>query len=139
MSNEYSPPGPPNVSSSRPEACSIKVVSELTALPLGTLRAWERRYGFPKPERKEGSNRRVYSSEQIERLRAVARALARGFRPGDVIGMPLHELLALLDGTLGTRSAPGGRSIADVPTFIELLERDDAKRIDDEQIGRAHV
>ena len=119
-----------------PEASSIKVVSELTALPMGTLRAWERRYGFPKPERREGSNRRVYSSAQIERLRAVARALTRGYRPGDVIHMPLNELSALLDGTLdGTleaRSPRGGSVLADVPTFIELLEQDNAKRIDDE-------
>jgi len=119
-----------------PEASSIKVVSELTALPMGTLRAWERRYGFPKPERREGSNRRVYSSAQIERLRAVARALTHGYRPGDVIHMPLNELSALLDGTLdGTleaRSPRGGSVLADVATFIELLEQDNAKRIDDE-------
>src|SRR3954470_13930922 len=113
-------------------ASSIKVVSELTALPMGTLRAWERRYGFPKPERREGSNRRVYSSAQIERLRAVARALTLGYRPGDVIHMPLNELSALLDGTLAARSPGVGSVIADVPTFIELLAQDEAKRIDDE-------
>jgi len=130
------PQRPSSVALAGPEASSIKVVSELTALPMGTLRAWERRYGFPKPERREGSNRRVYSSAQIERLRAVARALTRGYRPGDVIRMPLNELSALLDGTLdGTldaRSPRGGSAIADVLTFIELLEQDQAKRIDDE-------
>ena len=115
-----------------PEESSIKVVSELTALPMGTLRAWERRYGFPKPERREGSNRRVYSSAQIERLRIVAQALGRGYRPGDVIQMPLNELRALLNGTPEARSAPGGGSIADVTALIELLEQDDAKRIEDE-------
>lgn len=124
---------PPRASNAIPasELSTIKVVSELTALPMGTLRAWERRYGFPKPERREGSNRRVYTSAQIERLRLIARALGHGYRPGDVIQMPLNELRALLDGGSDTRPVPSG-AIADVATFIELLAQDDAKRIEDE-------
>ena len=132
MTRKYSPHRTSNAAVPRPEESSIKVVSELTALPMGTLRAWERRYGFPKPERREGSNRRVYSSAQVDRLRIVAQALGRGYRPGDVIQMPPNELRALLDGTLATRSAPGGGAIADVAAFIELLEEDDVKRIEDE-------
>ena len=132
MPRKYSPQRNSNPASPGPEESSIKVVSELTALPMGTLRAWERRYGFPKPERREGSNRRVYSSAQVDRLRIVAQALGRGYRPGDVIQMPPNELRALLDGTLATRSAPGGGAIADVAAFIELLEEDDVKRIEDE-------
>jgi len=129
---KYSPHRISNPASPGPEESSIKVVSELTALPMGTLRAWERRYGFPKPERREGSNRRVYSSAQIERLRVVARALDRGYRPGDVIQMPLTDLRALLDETPDARSAAGGGVVADVKALIELLEQDNAKRIEDE-------
>jgi DNA-binding transcriptional MerR regulator/methylmalonyl-CoA mutase cobalamin-binding subunit len=129
---KYSPSRPSNAAIPGPEESSIKVVSELTALPMGTLRAWERRYGFPKPERREGSNRRVYSSAQIERLRIVAQALSQGYRPGDVIQMPLNELRALLNGASETRFAPGGSAIADVSAFIELLEQDDVKRVEDE-------
>ena len=132
MHRKYSPHRISNPASPGPEESSIKVVSELTALPMGTLRAWERRYGFPKPERREGSNRRVYSSAQIERLRVVARALDRGYRPGDVIQMPLTELRALLDETPDARSAAGGGVVADVKALIELLEQDNAKRIEDE-------
>ena len=132
MPRKYSPQRNSNPASPGPEESSIKVVSELTALPMGTLRAWERRYGFPKPERREGSNRRVYSSAQIERLRVVAQALDRGYRPGDVIQMPLNELRALLDETPDPRAAPGGGAIADVEALIALLEQDNAKRIEDE-------
>lgn len=113
-----------------PDESSIKVVSELTGLPMGTLRAWERRYGFPKPERREGSNRRVYSSAQVERLRVVAKALSRGYRPGDVIQMSLVDLRALLDEVPETR-ADGG-PVANAATLLELLERDEAKRIEDD-------
>lgn len=111
---------------------SIKVVSELTGLQMGTLRAWERRYGFPKPTRREGSNRRLYSNEQIERLRVVAQALERGYRPGDVIPLAPGELQALLGNDTGARGAPGGRAIADVQALIALLLRDDVRRIEDE-------
>ena len=132
MPSKYSAAPASSVAIPAPEASSIKVVSELTGLPMGTLRAWERRYGFPKPERRQGSNRRVYSSEQVDRLRVVAQALDRGYRPGDVIRMPLPALRALLEGTIEKRSVPAGGMVAEVATFIELLEQDDAKRINEE-------
>ena len=100
---------------------SIKVVAELTGLPLGTLRAWERRYGFPKPTRRAGSNRRLYSAEQLPRLQLLARAVARGYRPSDVISMGEAEL-----------GGPPGEEPADVPALIEWLKRDDVKRIEEE-------
>jgi DNA-binding transcriptional MerR regulator/methylmalonyl-CoA mutase cobalamin-binding subunit len=99
---------------------------------MGTLRAWERRYGFPKPSRREGSNRRVYSNEQIDRLRVVSQALERGYRPGDVIPLTPAELHELLSNDTGARGAPGGRAIADVPALIGLLLRDEVRRIEDE-------
>lgn len=112
---------------------SIKVVSQLTALPMGTLRAWERRYGFPKPERREGSNRRVYTGEQIQRLRVISQALERGYRPGDVIHLPQTELSVLLAEPGGGGARPrGAAAVADVAALIELLRRDDVKRIEDE-------
>lgn len=113
-------------------AHSIKVVSELTRLPMGTLRAWERRYGFPKPERRSDSNRRRYPADQLERLQVIARTLERGYRPGDVIHKPMHELLQLLTTAAAVGEASGGRTIAGVATLIALLAADDAKGIEDE-------
>jgi DNA-binding transcriptional MerR regulator len=57
-----------------------------------TLRAWERRYGFPKPVRRAGSNRRLYSTADVERLAAIQRALRRGYRVGDVIHKTAEQL-----------------------------------------------
>jgi MerR family transcriptional regulator, light-induced transcriptional regulator len=124
------PSGPTEPSSAG--VSSIKVVSELTGLPMGTLRAWERRYGFPKPSRREGSNRRLYSNEQIERLRVVAQALAQGYRPGDVIPLTPGELRDLLGNDSGGRAALGGHAIADVPSLLALLLRDEVRRIEEE-------
>ncbi len=107
---------------------SIKVVSELTTLPMGTLRAWERRYGFPKPARRPGSNRRLYSSEQVERLRRIARVLEHGYRPSDVVHLSVFELASLLE-----QQAPRSSGVvADVPKLLELLMQDDVRGIEDE-------
>lgn len=122
-------PSAPRPDATEQGSSSIKVVSELTALPMGTLRAWERRYGFPKPTRREGSNRRLYSGEQVRRLQAVARALDRGYRPGDVIHLGQLQLEALLEGTPGDIA---GATIASVPQLVEMLIADDIKGIEDQ-------
>jgi len=110
---------------------SIKVISELCDIPMGTLRAWERRYGFPAPAR-TGSNRRLYSIEQLARLREIRRALDQGYRPGDVIAFSAEQIQSLLDGAAGARTAPQGQPIGDVRALIEILLRDDAQRVEDE-------
>ena len=42
----------------------IQTVSQMTGIPAATLRAWERRYGFPEPERTQSSYR-LYSEQDI--------------------------------------------------------------------------
>jgi MerR family transcriptional regulator, light-induced transcriptional regulator len=120
---------------------SIRVVSELTAIPMGTLRAWERRYDFPNPARRKNSNRRVYSAAEVEQLRDVARALQRGYRPADVIHMPPGQLRALLatvpeaaDASVPVAAVqPGlGHAVADVPTLMALVARDDVQAVEAE-------
>lgn len=56
---------------------SIGDVALMTGVAEGTLRMWERRYGFPHPERLESGHRR-YGPEQVELVRRVAAARAAG-------------------------------------------------------------
>jgi MerR family transcriptional regulator, light-induced transcriptional regulator len=115
------------------ESHSIKVVSELTRLPMGTLRAWERRYGFPRPERRRNSNRRLYSAEQLGRLRQVAQLLERGYQPSDVIHKSEPELAQLLGASTGlTPDVTALTASAGVPRLLELLADDDAKGIEEQ-------
>ena len=51
---------------------SIGAVAGQTQLSIATLRAWERRYGFPVPERVPSGHRR-YTSQQVEQVREVMR------------------------------------------------------------------
>lgn len=55
----------------------IKDVSLLLGLPVPTIRSWERRYGWPQPDRTGGSHRR-YSSLAVQQLRALRDEVARG-------------------------------------------------------------
>ncbi|HYQ26516.1 MAG TPA: MerR family transcriptional regulator [Polyangiaceae bacterium] len=109
------------------------MVSELTRLPMGTLRAWERRYGFPQPERRRDSNRRLYSAEQLGRLRQVAQLLGRGYQPSDVIHKTAPELAQLLDTSAGSvADVTAFNAVADVPALLDLLAADDAKGIEEQ-------
>ena len=116
---------------------SIRVVSEVTGIPMETLRAWERRYAFPKPLRPAGSNRRKYSDDDVEKLKAVAKALRHGYRPGDVIAKSLMQIRALTgeaqvveDVSRAPDNAQAPLSL-DVGTLIRRLEHDDMRGIED--------
>ncbi|MBS1845480.1 MAG: MerR family transcriptional regulator [Actinobacteria bacterium] len=56
---------------------SIGDVVAATGVGEATLRAWERRFGFPAP-RREPSGHRRYSRGEVERIRAVVRERDRG-------------------------------------------------------------
>jgi DNA-binding transcriptional MerR regulator len=56
---------------------SIGDVVTATGVGEATLRAWERRFGFPAP-RREPSGHRRYSRDEVERIRAVVRERDRG-------------------------------------------------------------
>jgi DNA-binding transcriptional MerR regulator len=58
-------------------AFRIGEVADRTGIPEGTLRMWERRHGFPEPERLPKGHRR-YSKRDIELVRRVASERAAG-------------------------------------------------------------
>jgi len=78
-----------------PSEVSISQVERETGLSKDTLRVWERRYGFPSPARNE-KDERVYSDEQVQRLRVIRRLLDSGLRPGKIVGLPLGELTSVV-------------------------------------------
>ncbi len=55
----------------------IAAVSELTGVPEPTLRAWERRYGVPRPER-TNSGYRYYGPLEVQQIRDMHRLCASG-------------------------------------------------------------
>ena len=64
----------------------IREVSRLTGVNPITLRAWERRYGLLVPHRTDGGHR-LYSLQDIERVRSVTQWIARGVPVSKVAGI----------------------------------------------------
>lgn len=76
----------------------IGAVERDTGLSKDTLRVWERRYGFPNPER-DAFGERVYPREQVEKLRTIKRLMDNGHRPGKIMQLRPDELKALSQDT----------------------------------------
>jgi MerR family transcriptional regulator, light-induced transcriptional regulator len=73
---------------------SIAAVERDTGLSKDTLRVWERRYGFPSPDR-DAFGERAYPLEQVEKLRTIRRLMDAGHRPGRVVAMNPEQLQLL--------------------------------------------
>jgi DNA-binding transcriptional MerR regulator/methylmalonyl-CoA mutase cobalamin-binding subunit len=72
----------------------IQVVARRTGLSADVIRAWERRYRAVSPKRSPTS-RRLYSDNDIERLRLLRQATDSGRRIGDVAHLPAAVLREL--------------------------------------------
>ena len=92
-----------------PQLLPIAAVERDTGLSKDTLRAWERRYGFPQPQR-DAAGDRAYPSEQVERLHTIRRLLDSGHRPRYVVAMAPAALQALAEAA--PLPAPGNRRSA---------------------------
>ena len=84
-------------------ALGIAAVERETGLSKDLLRVWERRYGFPQPQR-DAQVERLYPLEQVQRLRWIKRLLDQGARPGQVVSLPPDALQKCLEA-LGKEGA----------------------------------
>ena len=119
-----------NAANEAPQGYSIRVASRLTGVSSDTLRMWERRYGFPKPERNE-SQVRVYTDADIERLVLISRALKAGFRSGEVIHRGPAELRGLL-ATSAHSELENDRHTPTIESLLALLLQDNPEGLRDE-------
>lgn len=100
---------------------SISAVERDTGLSKDTLRVWERRYGFPNPGR-DPLGERVYSPDQVDRLRLIRRLMDAGRRPGKIVGLPLEALRELAEQGPAPATAAAGREHAELARFMELTK-----------------
>jgi MerR family transcriptional regulator, light-induced transcriptional regulator len=107
----------------KPISLSIAAVERDTGLSKDTLRVWERRYGYPVPER-DAVGERAYPPEQVEKLRIVKRLLDGGHRPGRVVGLPVAELQRLSESMPAPARAESAAAF-DLPAFLVLLRAHD--------------
>jgi DNA-binding transcriptional MerR regulator/methylmalonyl-CoA mutase cobalamin-binding subunit len=124
-------------------AWPMGAVTRRTGISEHTLRAWERRFGFPQPVRLASGHRR-YTDEQVNQLLLIARALDRGYRAGDVVPLPAAELEALVRGFDRGREAsaeqatqPWIRSVLDNALALDAAAIDSTLRTDAAVLGVA--
>ncbi len=107
----------------KPITLSIAAVERDTGLSKDTLRVWERRYGYPLPER-DAVGERAYPLDQVEKLRIVKRLLDGGHRPGRVVALSVAELQRLSDSMPATqRLAPA--LAPDLHGYLAVLREHD--------------
>lgn len=105
---------------------SIAAVERATGLSKDTLRVWERRYGFPQPERDTAGDR-SYPADQVDRLRVIRRLMDGGHRPGGIVALPMMALQALAVPNAATGiSAARAPQAPDLTAFLDLIQRHDA-------------
>ena len=73
----------------------IKVVSQMTGLSVFVIRAWEKRHNVVTPSRTE-TNRRLYSDEDIEKLKLLNEAVKSGHNIGGIAYLSIDELRSVL-------------------------------------------
>ena len=92
----------------------INAVERETGISKELLRMWERRYGFPCPERDEQGDR-IYAPEQVSKLRVIRRLLDAGFRPGKIVSLSVPELEQLVN----THQPSGNSAVTQSPPHLE--------------------
>ncbi len=101
---------------------AIQAVVQRTGLSAHVIRIWEKRYGAVAPER-TGTNRRLYSDEQIERLSFLRQLTQAGQSIGVIATQPLERLRQIAADTLGvalpTSARPAGPALDPAAVLLE--------------------
>lgn len=98
----------------------IGTAARLSGLSTHAIRVWERRYGALSPDRSQGGAR-LYSEEEVERLRLLKRAVDRGHPIGQIVALDAPELERLA-GALLSPKPPEPQPTTGEPLLDELLE-----------------
>jgi len=119
------------LSSFMPEAHqAIRLVARRTGLSAHVIRVWERRYGAVVPER-TGTNRRLYSDEQIERLSLLRDITQNGHSISHVAKLPTEKLRELARETPKSdnssprplvATSPAARALDDCLAAVKTLD-----------------
>lgn len=108
------------------QCLSIAAVERDTGLSKDTLRVWERRYGFPCPER-DGAGDRLYPPGQVARLQTIRRLMDAGHRPGRIVALAPEALQALVDAAPAAPVAPGAAQALE--HYLVLIAQHDVHQL----------
>jgi len=104
---------------------TIAAVERDVGLSKDVLRVWERRYGFPVPNR-DPHGERLYPAAQVLRLRLLKRLMDLGHRPGRLMSTPVEELEALAAGSHDVKAADADAGSHELDELFALVRHHDA-------------
>lgn len=115
---------------------TIKSVSQRTGLSAHVIRVWERRYGAVQPQR-TGTNRRLYSEDEVQRLELLHRATKAGHNISQAAKLPTEKLREILLQVAATSPLPvmdadqaEGLDAALISKCLNAVKRLDAVELD---------
>lgn len=103
---------------------TIAAVERDVGVSKDVLRVWERRYGFPRPER-DPHGERLYPAGQVLRLRLIKRLMDLGHRPGRLMSTSVEELEALAATSHGPKALDADAGSHELNELLALIQRHD--------------
>ena len=114
---------------------TIQTATARTGLSAHVIRVWERRYGAVTPER-DGSDRRLYSEAEIDRLALLRDVTRAGHSIGTIAKLEAAQLEELLAKSRHARSAEVSRAV-DAGTEFRASCLDAIRRLDASALEQA--
>ncbi|WP_020674675.1 MerR family transcriptional regulator [Geopsychrobacter electrodiphilus] len=99
---------------------NIQQLSSEVGIGVDTLRIWERRYGFPAPQR-DRRGHRSYSQNEVEELRIVKKLQDLGQRPGVIFALNPNQRRKLVE-KLVEEQAPKSASLKYLAAQMPVVE-----------------
>ena len=116
---------------------SINMAARKSGLTPHVIRVWERRYEAVSPKR-TGTNRRLYSEAEVERLTLLREAVEAGYRISNIARLPADDLRQLLvSAPAKPETAESASSKTHLPAHefgarsLEAVQRMDAHALED--------
>jgi len=114
---------------------NIGAVTRMTGIPITTLHAWERRYGFPHPSARTLGGHRLYSEKDVTLLRSVKAQIEQGVTARQAVtAVQKMDLENRLPPEHPLQTVPGKDALATSPAghtqLIEALFQHDLVRAD---------
>jgi DNA-binding transcriptional MerR regulator/methylmalonyl-CoA mutase cobalamin-binding subunit len=103
---------------------TIAAVERDVGVSKDVLRMWERRYGFPAPDR-DRHGERLYPAEQVLRLRLIKRLMDQGHRPGRLVRTSVDELEALAASSHRAKAPDADTGSHELDKLFALIRQHD--------------
>lgn len=101
---------------------NIKAVAERTGVPLHTLRAWERRYGIPRPNRHSVNGYRLYDEQDIADVLWIKQQVQSGVSPSRASALLLQAPQERAQSGIGLAPPAATLQKALYEAFVQLNE-----------------